>query len=105
MAVGVGDGGWWQWVSKGGWWLGNGGLVVFGGVCCGESEFGRGFWFWFGGGGLAVSDGVCCAESGFGSGFLMVGVGLVVVADCSGCDSGFWFLQWFSNDGWWLVVV
>ena len=22
-------GGWWQWVSKGGWWLGNGGLVVF----------------------------------------------------------------------------
>ena len=78
---------------------------MFGGVCCGESEFGRGFWFWLGGGGLAVSDGVCCAESGFGSGFLMVGVGLVVVADCSGCDSGFWFLQWFSNDGWWLVVV
>ena len=25
VAVGVGDGGWWQWVSKGGWWLGGGG--------------------------------------------------------------------------------
>ena len=25
MAVGVGDGGWWQWVSKDGWWLGDGG--------------------------------------------------------------------------------
>ena len=47
-----------------------------------------------------MSDGVCCAESGFGNGFLMVGVGSVVVADDNGCDSGFWFLQWFSNDRW-----
>ena len=107
-------GGWWQWVSKGGWWLSGGGcgngcgsvglamvawqcLVVFVVV---RVSLAGGFGF-----GLAVSDGVCCAESGFGSGFLTVGVGLVVVADGSGCDSGFWFLQWFSNDGWWLVVV
>ena len=66
------------------------------------------------GGGLAMVDvamgvavlawqwclgGVYYGESGFGSGFLMVGVGLVVVADNSGCESGFWFLQWLSNDG------
>nr|POF12574.1 putative acyl-activating enzyme 1, peroxisomal [Quercus suber] len=111
LKVDVGGGGWWQWVSKGGWWLGgggcgNGGLAVFDVVCCGESGFGRGFWFWLGGGsGLAMSDGVCCGESGFCSGFFMVGVGLAVVADGSGCNSGFWFLQWLFDDRWWLAGV
>nr|POF12572.1 hypothetical protein CFP56_20055 [Quercus suber] len=89
MTVDVGGGGWWQWVSEGGWWLGGGG----------------GFWFWLGGGGLAMSDGVCCGESGFCSGFLMVGVGLAVVVDGSGCNSGFWFLQWLFDDKWWLASV
>ena len=31
----------WQWVWQ--CWLGNGGLAVSDGVCCGESGFGRGF--------------------------------------------------------------
>ena len=43
--------------------------------------------------------GVCCGESGFGSGFLMVGVGLAVVADGSGCDGGFWFLRFLMMGG------
>ena len=45
------------------------------------------------------SNGDCCGESGFDSGFLMVGVGLVVVADGSGCDSGFWFLRFLMMGG------
>ena len=110
MAVGVGGGGWWQWVSEGGWWLGGGGcgsvgLAMVAWWCLIVSVVVRvglagGFGF-----GLAVSDGVCCGESGFSSGFLMVGVGLAVVADGSGCDNGFWFLQWLSEDGWWLAGV
>ena len=47
--------------------------------------------------------GVCCGESGFGSGFLMVGVGLAVVADGSGCDGGFWFLRFLMMGGGLLV--
>ena len=43
--------------------------------------------------------GVCCGESGFGSGFLMVGVGLAVVVDGSGCDNGFWFLHFLMMGG------
>ena len=49
--------------------------------------------------GLAVFDGVCYGESGFGSGFLMVGVGLAVVADGSGCEVGFGFCSGFLMMG------
>ena len=85
-------------------WLDNGGLVMFDGVCCGESGFDKRFWFWLCGGGLVVFNCVCYGESGLGSGFLMVGIGLAMVADGSGYDSGFWFLQWLYY-GWWLAAV
>ena len=35
---------------------------------------------------------------GFCGGFVMVGCG-------SRCGSGFWFLQWVSDGGWWLGGV
>ena len=73
---------------------GNGFLKVGGGLAMVDVAMGVAVlaWQW-------CLGGVYFGESGFGSGFLMVGVGLVVVADSSGCESGFWFLQWLSNDG------